>query len=412
MKILLDYVFPITVITPTPQASTGFLKAVVLVCNPKSGQDGNVGTIYDCTTMTQVAARTDNVEAQQLFNAGLSVVKILLSDDLDLSDAMLTYKGDFFTVLVSSDFTDVDVLGVKASLVKSNLTFIATAYGAAGDNISVAFITGGSAGSEVVTVVGNAISVSMASGTSTASQLKTALDNNAAAAALISTVVASGQGGTAQTAFALAHLATGVDAMATGTFDGVTGVSSTSEAFCAAQVTIANRCAFFTANGAKNMCFAFGSLLANPSNWLNQQYITMPFDDGVDELGDANQMFDDKVSFVLHDDEFGNKLALFSAQAQAIVAPYILKNLRIDLQSRALQWISANQPTYTVKEASLLETRLQEDVIQGYIDDNEIESGTVTITVTPGSNFTATGNISVPQPKALWRVLGQMTETA
>src|SRR5690606_31122713 len=132
--------------------------------------------------------------------------------------------------------------------------------------------------------------------------------------------------------------------------------------------------------------------------------------DGVDELGEANALFDDKVSFVIHDDEFGNRLALFAVQGKAIVAPYILKNLRIDLQSRALQWISQNMPQYTLKEASLLETRLQEDVIQSYIDRAWIESGTVIISLVQ-SNFVANGAISVPQPKALWRVLGQMTET-
>src|SRR5690606_15580524 len=173
-----------------------------------------------------------------------------------------------------------------------------------------------------------------------------------------------------------------------GTFDGVIGVSSSDAEFCAAQVTKTNRCAFFRKedNGAKNMCFAFGALLSNPSNWLNQQYITMPFDDEVAGLGDANSLFVDKVSFVISDDEFGTRLALCAVQGKAIVAPYILKNLRIDIQSRALQWISGNQPQYTLKEASLLETRLQEDVINSYIDRAWIESGTVVITLVQ-SNF-------------------------
>lgn len=158
------------------------------------------------------------------------------------------------------------------------------------------------------------------------------------------------------------------------------------------------------------MCFAFGSLLSSPSNWRNQQYISMPFNDGVDELGEANALFDDKVSFVIHDDEFGNRLALFSVQGKAIVAPYILKNLRVDMQSRALQWISQNQPQYTIKEASLLETRLQEDVINSYIARTWIESGNVEIEVVQ-ANFVADGTITVPQPKALWRVFSEMTET-
>jgi hypothetical protein len=153
-------------------------------------------------------------------------------------------------------------------------------------------------------------------------------------------------------------------------------------------------------------------LLGNLSNWLNQQYIEMPFDDGVNQLGQALSLFNDRVSFVMQDDEFGKRLGLFAAGGRAIVAPYILKNLRIDLQSRALQWISQNQPDYTIAEASLLEKTLQKDVIdEKYIARGWITSGSVKISVTAGSNFTALGEIEVPTPKALWRVESEMTET-
>ncbi len=57
MKILLDYVFPISVVTPTAQASTGFLKRVCVVAKPKTGQEGNVGQVFSCSTFAQVALR-------------------------------------------------------------------------------------------------------------------------------------------------------------------------------------------------------------------------------------------------------------------------------------------------------------------------------------------------------------------
>ena len=69
------------------------------------------------------------------------------------------------------------------------LTFTSVAYGTPGNSISVSFTAGGTAGSEVVTVVGSAISVQIQSGVSTATQIKTKLDASAPAAALISTVV-------------------------------------------------------------------------------------------------------------------------------------------------------------------------------------------------------------------------------
>jgi hypothetical protein len=71
-KILLDYFFPITTIEPTPAASTAFLKQVAIVVNPNGG--GSDGDITECTTYAQVQAITDNTEAEQLFNAGMSRV--------------------------------------------------------------------------------------------------------------------------------------------------------------------------------------------------------------------------------------------------------------------------------------------------------------------------------------------------
>lgn len=415
-KFLLDYVFPISVITPTPQASTGFLKQACLVVKPKSGQEGNVGTFYECTSMSEVSARTDNTDAQQMFNAGMSKVFILLANDLYLVDFLDTEPNSFYTLLVSSDFDKDDVIPVLASLVKDDLTFTAVdAPGSQGNLISIEFVTGGTAGMEAVTVTGTGydkkISVSMDGGVSTATQLKAALDGSAAAAALISTAIASGQGSSAQAAFAEDQLEDGVG-LFSDNFKGVVGVWSDDTDFLEDQAVIDNRVAFFgsSTNKGKSMAYAFGSMLSNASNWLNQQYITMPLDDGIDTLGEANSLFDSKISFALNDDEFGKKLALFAAGQRAIVAPYILKNLRIDLQSRATQWISGNQPAYNLKNAALLETRLQEDVINSYIARGLITEGTVEITLVQ-SNFVANGDIEVPQPKALWRVTAEMRET-
>ena len=201
--------------------------------------------------------------------------------------------------------------------------------------------------------------------------------------------------------------------LAVGTFTGVIGVSGTvtDAAFLEAQAAIKNRVAFHTttANKAKNMFFAFGRLLSNASNWRNQQYIGMPFADDVDTLGEANNLFEDRVSFVLSDSQYGQRLGLFAAGGKAIVAPYIIRNLQIDMQSAGLTYVSGNQPAYTLKEASLMESQLQK-VIQSYIERNLITAGTVGITLVD-DNFVATGSINVAEPKALWRVEAEMLQT-
>lgn len=194
-----------------------------------------------------------------------------------------------------------------------------------------------------------------------------------------------------------------------GTFPGVLGLAEEDKAFLAVKAAEANTCAFYTAgNGAKNMCFAFGKLLSNQVAWRNQQYIAMPFADDVTVLGDAEQLFDDKISFVLSDDEFGDRLGLFAVGGKAIFAPYVVKNLEIDLQSEALSYISGNQPAYTVTNAALLEDELSK-VIQRYIDQQLIEAGLIEISLVQ-NNFVANGNINIAEPRALWRIFGELRQ--
>lgn len=119
-------------------------------------------------------------------------------------------------------------------------------------------------------------------------------------------------------------------------------------------------------NGSKNMYYAFGKLLS-ANNWKNQQYIEMPYGSGISSINQAELMFEDSISFVLTSEEYKNRLALFASNRRAIVAPYVYEELTLKLQSKALQYISLNQPNYTEAEASLLEDALQ-GVVDGYVE--------------------------------------------
>lgn len=439
-KILLDYAFPISLISPTPQASTGFLKRVCVVAKPKAGQEGNVGNLYPCTSMVQVAERTDNTDAQQLFNAGMSHVFILLADDLDLAEAMEEHRGNFWTVLIASGvggFDDSDVLegvvtpavpAVQAQVKVQDVLFRAleggAADGVAGNDWTIIFEDAleKNDGSATVAVAGSVITVDIEDGVTTAETIETAFNGSSLVNELFEAIADDGDESDPQEAFSPAvSFAGGVDevpevpggdGLDIGPFDGVVGFSTQDDAVASAFAAQENRTAFLTSsdNKGKSLFYAFGKLLSNLSNWSNQQYVPMPVGDGVDELGEANALFDDKVSFVLTDDEFSNRLALFATGGKAIIAPYVLKNLRIDLQSRALQWISANQPQYTLVEATRLENRLQEDVVNSYISRGWISGGTVAISLQQ-TNFVANGLIEVPEPTALWRVFSEMRTT-
>lgn len=435
-KILLDYVFPVSVITPTPAASTAFLKQVCVVAKPKSGQEGNVGELYECTSMTQVAVRTNNTNAQQLFNAGMAKVFVLLADDLDLEAFMDEHGQQFYTVIVSDDFDEADVAGEFATGIITVSSY-ANLVSGTDDGLTIEGVlftaqTGAA-------TLGTATFQAATSDEATAASLALQINNHATTKELVVatvvddavTLTAKVRGTTGNdidvsytdndtnVGIVLSGLSGGKlsggtdDALALGTFEGVSAVFSSDVDFLEEQAVIENRVAFYgnDTNTAKNMFYAFGKLLSNLANWSNQQYIAMPFNDGIETMGTALSLFDKKISFVLNDDEFGNRLALFAVGLRAIAAPYILKNLRVDMQSRALQWISGNQPAYTLTNASLLENRLQDDVINDYIDRGWIEKGVIAISLDESGNFVASGEINVSEPKALWRVVNQMQQT-
>jgi hypothetical protein len=102
---------------------------------------------------------------------------------------------------------------------------------------------------------------------------------------------------------------------------------------------------------------------------------------------------------------------------KAIVAPYIVRNLEIDMQSKALQYISGNMPSYTHTQAALLEDELDkvlngdaESSNPGYIGKGWIEAGTVSVKLEQ-DNFVASGYINIAEPKAMWRIFGEIRQT-
>lgn len=427
-KILLDYIFPIASIVPTAPASTDFLKQVAIVVKPKGG--GSVGVITEASSMAQVLFVTDNTEAQALFDAGMTRVYVITMNDLEL--ATVLQGAPFFTVLVSSDFSDADMTNASAYGTATVTSFANLLTGTA-DTVTIAGVTlTAQAGAATP---GTNFFQAVTSNDVTAQSLANQINAHATLAPLvIATVVgavvtvtakAVGAAGNligmayvdngASVGITTAHLVSaklsGGAGITLGSFQGVTGVSSTNDTFLETQAVIANRAAFHTTSGtkAKNMFYAFGKLLSNVLNWTSQQFIEMPLADDIDLLGEANTLFAKKINFVLEDAEYGKRLGLFAAGSKAIVAPYIEKNLKIDLQSKALQYISGNQPAYTLTEAALLEDELQK-VIDGYITRRWIDAGIISVLLEQ-ENWTASGYINISEPKAMWRIFGEIRQT-
>lgn len=114
---------------------------------------------------------------------------------------------------------------VKATLVNQGVTLTAVAFGSSGNSITYAITGGGTAGSEVVTVVGNAISIQIESGVSTVTQVRTALNASVAAAALI---LASGTSGSAVSSpLSATALSGGVNGVSSFSAPGVSTITQT-----------------------------------------------------------------------------------------------------------------------------------------------------------------------------------------
>lgn len=191
-----------------------------------------------------------------------------------------------------------------------------------------------------------------------------------------------------------------------GTFDGVVGyslqsVESSDKDFLEAIAQIG-----VGFDGTeKNFYHAFSSLLGGAS-WKNQQYIEM-LDAGYDELGSAEYDFEKRLSFVINQ---GAKyyLGFFANEGRAIISKYIIKELTILQQSKALSWIASVQPTLNIVNVKLLETKLNE-VYAPYIRQGIIDDGQTIVSLDNNQNFVCNANITITDPRALWRVFANLT---
>ncbi len=202
---------------------------------------------------------------------------------------------------------------------------------------------------------------------------------------------------------------TDLESLDTGTFNGVVGWTVDDRTKAKTFGYSKNNVGFYdiTTNASKNTYWAFGKMLS-ANTWKNQQYIEMPASSGISTINLANLFFDDSVSFVLTSPEYGNRLALFASNRRAIVAPYIYEELTLKLQSKALQYISLNEPNYTNAEASLLEDALQGE-IDKYIQSGYIEEGNVDVAL-GDQQFVVNAQVEVPEPKAMWRIFATMKQ--
>lgn len=145
------------------------------------------------TLLAQPSQSTANVLFDDYFADTFTVNPLTPATPISLEDIATGY-----VLWLQTDTPVTLLLGqvgglTKASLSLQSLIYTAKIAGTSGNSISVAYTTGGVAGSEVVTVIGTAITVQIQSGVSTPAQIAAAIAASPAASALV-TVTVGGYG--------------------------------------------------------------------------------------------------------------------------------------------------------------------------------------------------------------------------
>lgn len=167
-------------------------------------------------------------------------------------------------------------------------------------------------------------------------------------------------------------------------------------------------CAFYDAVDTNGILMyrAFGQFLSQ-NTWKNLQLTRLDASDtyGITDLGVANELFDAGVSFALTDPEYKTCLALFAAGKKTIVAPYVLRQSRIQTQSLFVQYLSLRNPNYTIREAGMIESYLNNNLNQIYVQTDMVEKLRITVDLDPTTDdWYVAGVLQVRKPRAIWRM--------
>lgn len=193
---------------------------------------------------------------------------------------------------------------------------------------------------------------------------------------------------------------------------GVQGQTSNSQQSLRTYVANDKTCGFFEDTDvapdtrAYFGIFSFASLLS-ANAWRNQQYIPINPENGnpVITLGQAESLFDDRISFYIQDAEQGTRLGFFVAGGQSITDPYIDQEIQVVIQSEMLNYLAATQPMNIETNRRQLE-QIGNTILGQYTDRGLLDPSGVNLCTIRTSNeaFIVNGEITTTNSEALWRV--------
>ena len=150
-----------------------------------------------------------------------------------------------------------------------------------------------------------------------------------------------------------------------------------------------------------NLYYALGSLLSLDT-LDNRQYIELPVTDNIVELGDAEDLFNKRISLSTSDIDYGHRLSGFFVGSQPIIAPYVDKLLQLDLQAAGITATNLYKPNMTASAVAKVRDYLYQKVITKYINPDIIPNITLSLDVNE-EGWVAKGKIALSEIKTLWR---------
>lgn len=162
-----------------------------------------VNSFADFSSYTDIGQGYFGVTIQPSIDACESFFGVNVNPTVDLCDYAYGINADVSNVTVYA--------GVTASLVKQDITYTGDLPGADYNQVTIAYTSGGTAGSEVVSVSGFDISVQIESGVSTAQNIVDALDAASITVSQFINYTITGSASNTQTTSAAQNLAGGIN---------------------------------------------------------------------------------------------------------------------------------------------------------------------------------------------------------
>lgn len=301
------YFMPIVVKpAPTPTA-LGYLKRLCLVVKPKTGVSEQFIQLTDSGTLPNY---TNNVNGYQIFQNLNSVYLAVCSDLSTLDDLINPNLSEFFTLLLSDDYSEADI----ATLAKGNFK------GVVGANIA-------------------------------------------------------------------------------------TLLNSTTFANQPNQVASCNA-------NANDLSYLFGLLLAQ-NDWSNLQAVVVPLANPIKSTYD--DYFDKKISFIGTDKISGiHKVCGFFCGGRPIVTPYIMEQLKNQLQDEWQAYLVRNSPSVSGLNCAKIQSYLYDEVLDNYIQTEEYNTRPLVYAnikvYMENDDFAGKCDIEISKITAWWRLLTTIIE--